>query len=281
MVKVLNGGTSVDWLISENWHADQISTRGRFSEPLRSSRVLLLGAGALGSAVGEMLVRSGVRQVTVMDGDHFEVGNLVRHNLMVNDVGDQKARALARHLNQLSPHAQVDSIDVNFPPLSEDDQARVRACDIVLNCTADREVLYHLETFEWDHPVLFVCLSVGRGATRLYFFTAYGSEFLGETLLEMLAPWASVPVPRAHDAVDEQGEQDQDDELPWAGVGCWHPVFPARADDIGMMASVAVKQFQDVIAKGTVEPRLSVFEQQREGGFFQGVKQVVLGVACA
>ncbi|MBL0240398.1 MAG: hypothetical protein IPQ00_07480 [Chloracidobacterium sp.] len=28
---------------------------------------------------------------------------------------------------------------------------------------------------------------------------------------------------------------------PREGVGCWHPVFPARADDIWMWGSIAIK----------------------------------------
>lgn len=280
MIDVLNGDNVVEWLKSENWHPDQISTRGRFSKPLRSSRVLLLGAGAVGSTVGEFLVRAGVYQVTVIDGDDFEVGNLVRHTLTLDDVGISKAAALARRLNLLSPHTQVDAIDSTFPPLSDEAQAKVQQCHIILNCTADREVLHHLEAFPWESPKLFACLSVGRGSTRLYSFTAHGSSFPRQAFDDMLAPWAAVPVPEPDDAGDEQDDGQSADELPWAGVGCWHPVFPARADDIALMASVGVKCLHGVVSRGKAEPALAVFEYQREAGAFSGVKQVELVVAC-
>lgn len=71
--------------------------------------------------------------------------------------------------------------------------------------------------------------------------------------------------------------QAADEEFPREGVGCWHPVFPARADDISMMAAVGVKYLESIVVTYPTEPTLTVFEQQFENGVFTGMRHVTPG----
>jgi hypothetical protein len=61
-----------------------------------------------------------------------------------------------------------------------------------------------------------------------------------------------------------QSEADKDSDLPREGVGCWHPVFPARID----------KEIERVV-RDNPEPALTVFEQTAdEDGSFTGIRRV-------
>jgi molybdopterin/thiamine biosynthesis adenylyltransferase len=60
-------------------------------ERIRRSRVLVVGCGALGSAVAETMVRAGVASLTVADRDLVEASNLQRQSLF-----DEEDAALAR-----------------------------------------------------------------------------------------------------------------------------------------------------------------------------------------
>lgn len=62
-------------------------------------------------------------------------------------------------------------------------------------------------------------------------------------------------------------------ELPREGIGCWHPVFPARFDDITMMATHAVKCLEAGVATPQEQPTLTVFKQQYEDGILVGVRR--------
>ena len=55
---------AITWVNSENWDVGQVSTRGKLSDRIRCSSVLLIGAGAVGSALAELLVRGGVQRLT-------------------------------------------------------------------------------------------------------------------------------------------------------------------------------------------------------------------------
>lgn len=264
-IETLRGDVSVDWLASENWHAEQISTRGKLSETLISRKVLLLGVGAVGSALAELLVRAGLSSLTIMDGDRLKTGNLVRHTLGLEQTGSRKASAVADWLNQLLPFASVRAIDTNFPPATETDAFSIQECEIVLDCTARDEVLHDLETFPWQEPRLFFSISLGLQAKRLFVFTAYSDRFPHSEFDRLIAPWL----------VKEIGEHGGE-EWPREGVGCWHPIFPARVDDVRMLASIALKQIEFRAKEIPSEPELLVFEQRYKDGRLVNVSQAYL-----
>ncbi|WP_082341554.1 ThiF family adenylyltransferase [Paenibacillus solani] len=80
---------------------------------LRHSHVLVLGAGALGSATAETLVRAGVRHVTIVDRDYVEWSNLQRQQLFTEqDAMDRlpKAVAAAKRLSEINSDCLVNGI---------------------------------------------------------------------------------------------------------------------------------------------------------------------------
>ena len=261
--EVLIDAGPVDWMNSENWHREDLSARGRIPEVLASKKVLLLGAGALGSTIGEQLTRAGVDDLVVADGDRLEIGNLVRHTLGIDDLYKSKASSLALRLNHSSPHAQVQSIDKAFPPSTAEDKEILQQCDIVLDCTGEDATLRKLERFPWDKDRLFVSVSLGFEAKRMFFFAASGTGLPEEEYWEAIGPWL-------HDEVAWYEESG----LPREGVGCWHPVFPARIDSVWMMAATAVKLLEEASATPPSKPQLIVFEQQEEGGSHGGIRRV-------
>ncbi len=262
-MEVLRGQTPLEWLSSENWHAEQLSSRGRLPESVTSQRILVLGAGALGSAMAELLVRAGAHTIRVADGERLEAGNLVRHTLDLEMVKSPKASSLSAHLNRLSPHAATRGIDQAFPPADETACAAMRQCDVILDCTGQDEMLHHLEHFDWGEPKLFISVSVGVDAQRLFCFSAVGTAFPHAAFRERLGPW-----------LWREEREYGDRGFPREGVGCWNPVFPARVDDVWLMGATALKHIEAVISSPPARPELAIFEQVWEDGLFVGVRRV-------
>jgi adenylyltransferase/sulfurtransferase len=68
---------------------------------LRSSRVLIVGAGGLGCPSAAYLAAAGVGRIGIVDGDIVEVGNLQRQIMYtVDDVGKSKAQSLVDRLTR-------------------------------------------------------------------------------------------------------------------------------------------------------------------------------------
>lgn len=75
---------------------------------LKESRVLVVGAGGLGSPLLQYLAAAGVGTIGIVDFDVVEDSNLQRQVLFgVNDVGKPKADAARERLLQLNPYIEI------------------------------------------------------------------------------------------------------------------------------------------------------------------------------
>ncbi len=84
----------------------EIGTRGQ--RRLRDGRVLLVGAGGLGSPAGLYLAAAGVGTIGLVDSDEVALSNLQRQILYSSsDIGSAKTGAAASRLRGLNPEIQV------------------------------------------------------------------------------------------------------------------------------------------------------------------------------
>lgn len=74
------------------------------------AHVLLVGAGSVGSNAAEMLVRSGVRRLTVVDYDTVEPANLSRTVYAGDDLGELKTAALKSRLVSIASDLEVTTL---------------------------------------------------------------------------------------------------------------------------------------------------------------------------
>ncbi len=101
---------------------------------LAGARVLVVGAGGLGSAALPYLAASGVGHIGICDGDPVEISNL--HRQVIYDFGDQglnKAERAAQGLRQLNPFIEVK--EHPFRINIENARETVREYDIVIDGT--------------------------------------------------------------------------------------------------------------------------------------------------
>ncbi|MEJ9229635.1 ThiF family adenylyltransferase [Peribacillus butanolivorans] len=80
---------------------------------IQQKHVLLLGAGALGSANAEALTRAGVGKLTIVDRDYVETSNLQRQQLYTEqDVEEKlpKVEAAKRHLHAINHEVEVKAV---------------------------------------------------------------------------------------------------------------------------------------------------------------------------
>jgi adenylyltransferase/sulfurtransferase len=86
-------------------------------EKLASSRVLLVGCGALGSVLAEQLVRAGVGNLRIVDRDVVELTNLQRQTLFDESdaaEGVPKAVAAERRLRGINSEVRIEPIVADF-----------------------------------------------------------------------------------------------------------------------------------------------------------------------
>ena len=80
---------------------------------LGSSRVVIVGCGALGSVLAEQMCRAGVGRVTIVDRDFVEPSNLQRQSLFDEEdaaAGLPKAVAAETHLRRLNSEIEITGV---------------------------------------------------------------------------------------------------------------------------------------------------------------------------
>ena len=135
--------SQLPWGKSENISRERLYARGQHPTLASQRAIVLVGCGALGSMVAELIVRSGAANVALFDHDKFQMGNQCRHTLDGTEVGRYKAIALAQRLQTCNPLSQVQGYPVAMP-LSQGDSNFERELNsvlqhagLVIDCTAN------------------------------------------------------------------------------------------------------------------------------------------------
>jgi molybdopterin/thiamine biosynthesis adenylyltransferase/rhodanese-related sulfurtransferase len=103
-------------------------------EKLAAARVLVVGAGGLGSPVLAYLAAAGVGRIGIVDDDEVDVTNLQRQILYsTGDVGKSKAATAAERLHALNPQVALDVLPVRLTAANA--REIVRLYDVVVDGT--------------------------------------------------------------------------------------------------------------------------------------------------
>jgi molybdopterin-synthase adenylyltransferase len=143
---------------------------------LERSRVLLVGCGALGTVLAEIITRAGVGRLTVADRDYVEESNLQRQALFTEAdcrEGLPKATAAVRHLTAINSRVELaaEILDVDAGSIA----ALVPGHDLILDGTDNFETRFLLNdaSLKWHVPWVYgacvgaygMCLAFVPGRT--------------------------------------------------------------------------------------------------------------------
>ncbi|MEI4279013.1 MULTISPECIES: ThiF family adenylyltransferase [Geodermatophilaceae] len=223
---------------------------------LHDRHIAVFGVGALGSTVTEHLARAGIGQLTVVDRDHLEPGNLVRHAARLDMAGWNKAFAASQIALSVAPDITVNVIPYAIGAPRTDPQPDHRneidawielidKVDLVLDCTAEKGLQQALAWLARRRRKPYLAASATNGGwggrvTRLspvsgtacWYCLEYGLH--GESIPSLAA------------APDGSGVQP---------VGCADPTFAGSGFDLAEVALHAVR-----VAVATLQ-------QGRPGGY--------------
>ncbi len=154
---------------SRHFLLNQVGEKGQHR--LLRSKVLLIGAGGLGSPTALYLAAAGVGTVGLMDGDTVDITNLQRQILHTTaDVGKPKVESGTRTLKALNPDVNVISLPMRI------------TVDNVMDVIKDYDLVVDgSDNFETRYLVNDACYLAGKT-------NVHGSIFQFEGMATVFAP---------------------------------------------------------------------------------------------
>ena len=154
---------------SRHLRLPQVGLEGQ--RQLAQSRVLLVGAGGLGSPAALYLAAAGVGQLLVADDDVVDRSNLQRQVLHTEDrIGQPKVESARQAVNALNPRVQVQAERVRVTDQTVD--ALVQAADVVVDGADNFPVRYVLNAACLRHRKPLVYGAVHRFEGQVSVFDA-------------------------------------------------------------------------------------------------------------
>jgi molybdopterin/thiamine biosynthesis adenylyltransferase/rhodanese-related sulfurtransferase len=138
-------------------------------ELLARSRVLIVGAGGLGSPVLQYLAGAGVGTLGLIDADNLAASNLHRQPIYaLADVGRQKVELARAAVQALNPTVRVETFAVRFT--AENARALVADYDVTVDCTDNFRAKYLVNDAAvlTQRPAVFASVYQYEGQLQVY-----------------------------------------------------------------------------------------------------------------
>lgn len=111
---------------------------------LRSARVLVVGAGGLGSPASLYLAAAGVGKIGLADADAVDASNLQRQIIHgTSDIGKEKTRSAADRLREVNPHVKTFTHQIRLDETNIDEI--LGQYDVALGCVDNFATRYILD----------------------------------------------------------------------------------------------------------------------------------------
>lgn len=132
------------------------------AEKLNNSSVAVFGVGGVGSWCAEALVRCGVGNITLIDGDTVSETNRNRQLIaLCSTVGREKASVCAERLKDINPNCKISSINI-FYSAETAESIDITQFDYIADCidTVTSKLLLIQKAKEANVPII---SSMGTG----------------------------------------------------------------------------------------------------------------------
>jgi integrative and conjugative element protein (TIGR02256 family) len=218
----------INWESTENIDYNRFFGRGKLDNKITDSNILIIGCGALGSSLAEILVRGGAKNIVLEDFDTIKGGNLCRANYELKDMVFPKTSSLIKRLKSISPFVNLGS---EFDKLNKFDLETIKdvfneKVDIIFDCSTDTEVTYIIDKLNFTGEIF--SLAITNNARSFVSITGDNLTKQAKTIFDFV-----------------------ENEPPsyFEGTGCGYPTFEANYNDINVLLNIGLKVINDNYSK--------------------------------
>lgn len=237
-ISELSHEQEIYWSKTYNASYDRFFGRGMLPSQLANAKVLICGAGAIGSSLANILCRGGLKDLHISDNDLIEPGNICRSDYLLLENNLMKSDAMVRMLRATSPYIEAYVVDKVPKNLSASEKSKTEKLlsryDYIFDCTSDTELSWVFDNL--NLPGAVINISISNKARELVCVTGNSVSKDKHIIFEKLNQNESL--------------------LFYEGTGCWSPTFEASFWDINSLLNLAVK---NIAIKTENSERLQTF----------------------
>ena len=132
---------------------------------IEKAKVSIIGLGALGTVSAELLARSGIGELILIDRDTIEESNLQRQSLFTeSDLNLPKAVQAKKALEKINSKIKITSY---FDHLDNENIKKIKA-ELILDCTDNLETRFLLNEFAIKNKISLIYASAIRNKGYVY-----------------------------------------------------------------------------------------------------------------
>lgn len=228
----------INWVLSHNCSYKYFFGRGTLNKSITTSRILIIGVGAIGSIVAKTLVKGGCTNIDFVDYDIKEPENVCRAEYSFHNGITNKTEELINELTLMSPFLETTRVNQTFfdhntkalyENINWNDGLRdvLNNYDLIFDCTTDNDLMYILSQVKFKSKL--INLSITNHAKELV------CAFSPNTYHFVINQFSKV--------------LENDIEDLYNPTGCWSPTFKASYNDINVLVQYAIKHINILITQ--------------------------------
>lgn len=169
---------------------DELGEQGQLR--LKSSSVLIVGVGGLGSPIATLLVASGFGRVGIVDSDVVSLSNLPRQTLYTtDDIGLRKVDAAKRRLSALNPEVEIESYNIRLD--KEQAESLISRYDMVVDACDNAATRYIMDRAACEAGLPYIYGAISGFVGQVSIFNHHGAGSYSDLYPEEALPDISMP----------------------------------------------------------------------------------------
>lgn len=162
LVRDLNRVSAVALVIAPNDHETLVMRNKEYFDVLENKNIVLFGVGSVGSYLTTLLVKTGLKNITLVDSDTLRPGNIIRHYASKKYVGEEKVKATKNIIYELSNNTIVDIINQQL--WEEDELVSIcKTADLIVDVTGNNAFSFHLSKVLYKNSLDLIHVSLYNG----------------------------------------------------------------------------------------------------------------------
>lgn len=133
--------------------AEYLIGRAGIFKQIKNRKVLIIGCGSIGGYLASELVKSGISNLILVDDDKLTSGNIYRHLLGLEYVGQYKTKAIGKYIEKNIPFVNINTFESEIEELIENYMLDFEEFDLVISATGNHNINRWINKYAHDNDV--------------------------------------------------------------------------------------------------------------------------------